>query len=102
MAGVDVLVTPTTPEPAAPYSPDIDFTLRMTMPSYVGPFNLLGYPALALPSGFSSEFGLPLSAQIIGAPFAEALVLRAGYAYQQVTDWHLQVPPEDAPGGADA
>ena len=72
MAGVDVLVTPTTPEPAAPYSPDIDFTLRMTMPSYVGPFNLLGYPALALPSGFSSEFGLPLSAQIIGAPFAEA------------------------------
>ena len=57
---------------------------------------------MALPSGFSSEFGLPLSAQIIGAPFAEALVLRAGYAYQQVTDWHLQVPPEDAPGGDDA
>ena len=37
-----------------------------------------------------------------GAPFAEAMVLRAGYAYQQVTDWHLLVPPEDAPGGDDA
>ena len=102
MAGVDVLVTPMTPEPAAPYPPVIDFTLRMTMPSYAGPFNLLGYPALALPSGFSSELGLPLSAQIVGAPFAEALVLRSGHAYQQVTDWHLQAPPEDAPGGADA
>ena len=60
-----------------------------------------GYPALALPSGFSSELGLPLSAQIVGAPFAEALLVRAGHAYQQVTDWHLRVPPEDVPGGAD-
>ncbi len=99
MADVDVLVTPMTPEPAAAYPPDIDFTRRMAMPSYAGPFNLLGYPALALPSGFSSDLGLPLSAQIVGAPFAEALLVRAGHAYQQATDWHLQVPPDDAPGG---
>ena len=55
MAEVDVLVTPMTPTPAPAYPPDVDFTRRMEMPSYAGPFNLLGYPALALPSGVSSE-----------------------------------------------
>ena len=48
---------------------------------------------------FSDEFGLPLSAQIIGAPFAEAVVLRAGYAYQQVTDWHRRCRPRTRPVG---
>ena len=101
MADVDALVVPMTPEPAPEYPPP-DLNRRLTMPSYAGPFNLLGYPALALPSGFSSELGLPLSAQIVGAPFAEALLARMGHAYQQVTDWHLQAPPDDAPGAEDA
>jgi aspartyl-tRNA(Asn)/glutamyl-tRNA(Gln) amidotransferase subunit A len=90
MAQVDVLITPTVIEPAQ-VTAEMDMTKRMTMPSYSGPFNLLGYPGLAIPSGFSSG-GLPLSTQIVGAPFAEALVLRAGHAYQQVTDFHLQAP----------
>lgn len=90
MATVDVLITPAIFEPAQVVA-SMDLNKRMLSPSYAGPFNLLGYPALALPSGFSKD-GLPLSAQIVGAPFAEALVLRAGYAYQQVTDFHLQVP----------
>jgi len=55
-----------------------------------GPFNLTGYPGLAIPSRFSSE-GLPLSIQIVGVQLAEALVLRVGHTYQQVTDFHLQV-----------
>jgi hypothetical protein len=29
----------------------------------------------------------------VAAPFADALALRVGHAYQQVTDWHRQVPP---------
>jgi aspartyl-tRNA(Asn)/glutamyl-tRNA(Gln) amidotransferase subunit A len=70
----------------------MDMTKRLMQPSYTGPFNLTGYPALAIPSGFTST-GLPLSTQIVGAPFAEALVLRVGHAYQQTTDFHLQVPP---------
>ncbi len=90
MATVDVLVTPTIVEPAG-LTAEMDMTKRMLQPSYSGPFNLTGYPGLAIPSGFSSE-GLPLSTQIVGAPFAEAVVLRVGHAYQQVTDFHLQVP----------
>jgi aspartyl-tRNA(Asn)/glutamyl-tRNA(Gln) amidotransferase subunit A len=30
--------------------------------------------------------------QIIGRPFDDAGVLRAGHAYQQATDWHLRHP----------
>ena len=32
--------------------------------------------------------GLPLGMQLIGQPFDEATVLRAGHAYQLATDWH--------------
>lgn len=91
MATVDVLVTPTIVEPAG-LTAQMDMSKRMLQPSYSGPFNLTGYPGLAIPSGFSSG-GLPLSTQIVGAPFAEAVVLRVGHAYQQVTDFHLRVPP---------
>jgi len=55
-------------------------------------FNYLGLPALNVPCGFS-ESGLPIGAQLVGKPFAEARVLRAGHAFQQVTDWHRRLPP---------
>jgi aspartyl-tRNA(Asn)/glutamyl-tRNA(Gln) amidotransferase subunit A len=55
-------------------------------------WNAAGNPALAVPMGFTGS-GLPLSLQIAGRPFEELLVLRAGDAYQRVTDWHLRVPP---------
>jgi aspartyl-tRNA(Asn)/glutamyl-tRNA(Gln) amidotransferase subunit A len=53
--------------------------------------NYLGVPALALPCGFDSR-GLPISAQLVGRPFAEATLLAAGRAYQRATDWHRRVP----------
>jgi aspartyl-tRNA(Asn)/glutamyl-tRNA(Gln) amidotransferase subunit A len=92
MTEVDVLLTPTSPGIAPVSSEMTDPARRIRQPSYTGPFNLLGYPALALPAGFSPE-GLPYSAQVVGAPFAEGLLLSAGHAYQQVTDWHRCVPP---------
>jgi aspartyl-tRNA(Asn)/glutamyl-tRNA(Gln) amidotransferase subunit A len=55
-------------------------------------WDLPGHPVLAVPIGFTSDV-LPLSMQIASRPFDEATVLRIGDAYQQVTDWHLQVPP---------
>ena len=35
---------------------------------------------------------LPLSMQIVGGPFEEAMVLRVGDAYQRLTAHHLNVP----------
>ncbi len=54
------------------------------------PSNVTGGPSLTLPNGYSN--GLPLGMQLIGRPFDEATVLRAGYAYQQATDWHARHP----------
>jgi len=88
---VDVLATPTAPKPATPYAmatdPEFGFP-RSNMP----PFNITGSPTLALPCGFSST-GLPLSLQLAGRPFEEALVLRVGHAYEQATEWHTRRPP---------
>ena len=88
---VDVLATPTAPKPATPYAlatdPEFGFP-RSNMP----PFNITGLPALALPCGFSST-GLPLSLQLAGRAFEEALVLRVGHAYEQATQWHTRRPP---------
>ena len=58
--------------------------------SYTGPFNLTGSPALSVPIGF--EDGLPLAFQIVGKPFDEAGVMRAGHAFEQATDFHRQRP----------
>jgi aspartyl-tRNA(Asn)/glutamyl-tRNA(Gln) amidotransferase subunit A len=55
------------------------------------PSNVARSPALELPCGFSRS-GLPMGMQIIGRPFADTLVLRAGHAYQLATDWHRRRP----------
>ena len=61
-------------------------------PSFTSIWNGMGLPALCIPMGFTND-GLPLSLQIVGKPFDEATVLRVGDAFQQLTDWHLRVPP---------
>jgi aspartyl-tRNA(Asn)/glutamyl-tRNA(Gln) amidotransferase subunit A len=56
------------------------------------PINFVGLPALAVPAGFS-ESGLPVSFQLVGRPFTEDLLFKAGDAYQRETTWHTQAPP---------
>lgn len=97
LSEVDVLVTPTLPI-VAPFmgtemvsvngKPESvsDVMIRFTHSS-----NVTGFPTLALPCGFNSE-NLPMSMQLIGRPFAETDVLRVGYAYEQVTQWHTRHP----------
>lgn len=55
------------------------------------PFNLTGQPALTVCAGFG-EGGLPVGAQLIGRPFEDATVLRAGHAYEQATTWRSRRP----------
>ncbi|MSP98031.1 MAG: hypothetical protein EXR29_12585 [Betaproteobacteria bacterium] len=45
----------------------------------------------SVPAGFSKT-GLPIAFQLMGRPFSEALLLRAGHLYQQETDWHIRMP----------
>ncbi len=55
-------------------------------------FDVTGLPALMLPSGVGSS-GLPTGIQIVARPNADALCLRAGGAFQSITDYHKLTPP---------
>lgn len=58
---------------------------------HTAPFDLTGSPTISVPCGFSTE-GLPLSLQLIGRHDEEGLVMQAGHAYEQATDWHKRRP----------
>ncbi len=51
-----------------------------------------GLPVLSVPCGFVD--GLPVGLALVGARHGEQTVLRAGHAFQRVTDWHERRPPE--------
>lgn len=87
---VDALITATTPGPA-PRIDELDPLYTFSKPLLTMPFNITGSPALATRIGFSAS-GLPLSAQIIGKPFADAQVLSIGHAYERATDWASHRP----------
>ena len=46
------------------------------------PVNIAGLPALSLPCGEDRD-GLPVGMQLIGKAYSEALLYRAGYAFEQ-------------------
>ena len=90
MADVDLLVLPTTPGPA-PRLTDVKGFGSFETPNFTMPFNVAGVPALSVCNGFSAS-GLPLSLQIVGRPFEDAAVLRAGHAYERATPWRERRP----------
>jgi amidase len=59
--------------------------------AYTAPFNMSGSPSLTVPAGASAE-GLPIGVQLIGRHLDEALLLKAGDAFQRATDWHTRHP----------
>src|SRR5262249_52294488 len=42
---------------------------------------ILGFPAMTVPAGFTTD-GLPVGIEFLARPFAEALLLKLGYAYE--------------------
>jgi aspartyl-tRNA(Asn)/glutamyl-tRNA(Gln) amidotransferase subunit A len=95
---IDVLLTPTIPEPA----PTLDAAKAGTVDEVVTrmgrfsrltrPFNGLGLPALSLPCGWSTA-GVPLAVQVIGRPFDEAGVLAVAAAVERESTQHTRRPP---------
>ena len=85
-AEVDVIACPTSPtiafgigekqDPLSMYMADI-FTI---------PANLAGICGINIPCGFSAS--LPVGLQLLGPQFSEELLFKAGYAFEQATDWH--------------
>ena len=44
----------------------------------------LGFPALTVPAGFTSD-GFPVGIEFLGRPFSEEILFGLGYAYEQAT-----------------
>ncbi|MGV0044940.1 amidase [Mycobacterium colombiense] len=91
---VDVVATPTVAI-GAPSLDDMasaatgELIFKTTFTMY---WSAAGNPVLALPIGQTSD-NMPLSMQLGGRPFDEALLCRVGHAYQSITHWHLNTPP---------
>ena len=60
-------------------------------PNFTLPFNVSGYPAICVCSGFG-PLGLPVSVQIVGKPFQEATVFQLADAFEKATDFRSRRP----------
>lgn len=87
---VDCIFTPTTPTPAPKIGQmtmqvgGVDEDVRLATTRLMRAINVLGIPALSIPCGFTKA-GLPIGLQILGAPRAEDMILRAGAAIEDAT-----------------
>ena len=90
MADLDILVSASQPGEA----PRIDSVPKwgnLEKPSLTMPFNLTGFPAMSVCTGFGAG-GLPVHMQLIAKPFAEPTLFRAGHAYESATQWRATRP----------
>jgi len=91
LSEVDVIMGPVTPTTAFGIGEKIGNPIEMYLSDiYTIAINLAGVPAMSVPAGFAG--GKPVGLQIIGNYFAEERLLNIAHRYQQVTDWHLQIP----------
>jgi aspartyl-tRNA(Asn)/glutamyl-tRNA(Gln) amidotransferase subunit A len=80
LEGFDLLVVPTIGT-VAPSRSLAERELRPSVLRFTEPFNVLGWPALALPCG-AAENGLPSSVSLVAPAGEDALVLGAGLALE--------------------
>jgi aspartyl-tRNA(Asn)/glutamyl-tRNA(Gln) amidotransferase subunit A len=83
----DVLLAPTVPIAATLIDQrevnigGYEEPVRSAVTRLTGPANLIGFPSLSVPCGFTAS-GLPVGMQLIGRPFDEAALYRFGDAYE--------------------
>ncbi|MEQ8823378.1 MAG: Asp-tRNA(Asn)/Glu-tRNA(Gln) amidotransferase subunit GatA [Filomicrobium sp.] len=88
---VDVVLTPTTPSPAFAFGEKSGDPLQMYLEDiFTVTVNMAGLPGISVPAGLSGE-GTPLGLQLIGKPFDEATLLRAGQAIEDAAG-HFRIP----------
>jgi len=92
---VDVIMGPVTPSTAFGIGEKTGDPIAMYLSDmYTIAVNLAGLPAISVPAGFADN--KPVGLQIIGNYFAESRILNVAHQYQQVTDWHCQLPEQFA------
>ncbi len=89
----DVLLTPTMPFPAFKIGEKIRDPLSMYLADICTvPINIAGVPAISIPCGFTKKDSLPIGLQIVGNFFAEPIILKVAYTFEQNTEFHKRKP----------
>jgi aspartyl-tRNA(Asn)/glutamyl-tRNA(Gln) amidotransferase subunit A len=90
MAGLDLVLTAANPSEAPKIDevPDWDVTQK---PSFTMPFNVAGYPAISICSGFG-DLDLPIAIQLVGKPFQEPTLLRIADGFEKATPFRARRP----------
>ncbi len=88
----DIIAGPTAPTSAFGLGEKAEDPVAMYLNDiFTSTANLAGLPALSLPVGLD-QGGLPIGLQFIGRFMDEGRLLSAAHRYQQVTNWHQQLP----------
>ena len=88
----DIIAGPTAPTSAFGLGEKAEDPVAMYLNDiFTNTVNLAGLPALSLPVGLDHS-GLPIGLQFIGRFMDEGRLLGAAHRYQQVTNWHQQLP----------
>ena len=89
----DVIITPTSPTTAFKIGEKSTNPMEMYLADICTvSVNIAGLPGLSIPCGVDSK-GLPIGMQIIGKKFDEETILKAGFAYEQETNFRLKYQP---------
>jgi len=90
---IDIAITASSMDPACRIDDDEALATNYWRQARM-PFNVTGQPALVIPAGFTQSSGLPLSLQLVGHPFAEAMLYRVGQFYENASCWTKRHPLE--------
>ncbi len=89
----DAVVAPSRRSAAPPIDQEFRRTTSGTTRDIVGAVgNGAGLPSISVPSGFN-EAGLPTGIQFMGRAYDENKIIAVAKAYQSLTNWHKQHPP---------
>ena len=90
MENLDILVS-ASQAGEAPRIVDVPKWANMEKPSFTMPFNVTGFPAISICTGYG-EGGLPVAVQLAGKPFGEPTLFRAAHAYEAAMPWRQRRP----------
>jgi amidase len=97
-AGYDVVLTPTTAQPAPPVGwfsgvePAEDYERQKRFTPFTMLYNATGQPALSLPLYWTAE-GFPIGVQLVGRRGAESTLLTLGAQLEDARPWREHRPP---------
>lgn len=88
----DVLLTPTAPTTAFRIGRKVTNLLEIYLNDiYTAPANLAGLPGISIPCGLDQD-GMPIGMQLLGAVLNEETLLKAGWAFEDATDYQALKP----------